>query len=100
MRAHIGSHNGRKGNAPLGTNYILSNTEIDKNVYHNGFLNVKVGPFLDTGKMLGDRALGPQQWLWDTGVQSKVRVFGVGVVFSYGRDLRSGNDAFYVSVLR
>ena len=100
MRAHIGTHHGRKGNAPLGKNYFLSNWEVDKNVYSNGFLNVKVGPFLDTGKVLGGGALGPQKWLWDTGAQAKIRVFGVGVVFSYGKDLRSGNNAFYVSTLR
>jgi hypothetical protein len=28
----------------------------------------------------------------------KVHVFGVGVAFSYGKDLRSGNNALYVSM--
>jgi len=27
-----------------------------------------------------------------------VRVFGIGITFSYGKDLRSGNNAFYVSM--
>jgi hypothetical protein len=26
---------------------------------------------------------------------AKLRVLGVGLVFSHGKDLRSGNDAFY-----
>ncbi len=99
MRGHIGTRNGRKGSAPLGRNYFLSNWEADKNVYRNGILAVKLGPFLDTGKITDDSAgLGSHKWLYDLGAQAKLRVFGIGVAFSYGKDLRSGNNAFYVSV--
>jgi hypothetical protein len=99
MRAHIGTRDGRKGSAPLGRNYLLSNLEADKNVYRNGIFTVKLGPFLDTGKITdASAALGSQKWLWDLGAQAKLRVFGVGFAFSYGKDLRSGNNAFYVSV--
>ncbi len=99
MRGHIGTRDGRKGSAPLGRNYFLSNWEADKNVYRNGIFTVKLGPFLDTGKITdASTELGSQKWLWDLGAQAKVRVFGVGFAFSYGKDLRSGNNAFYVSV--
>jgi tetratricopeptide (TPR) repeat protein len=99
MRGHIGTRGGRKGSAPLGRNYFLSNWEADKNVYRNGIFTVKLGPFLDTGKITDASAgLSPQKWLWDPGAQAKVRVFGIGVTFSYGKDLRSGNNAFYVSM--
>jgi tetratricopeptide (TPR) repeat protein len=99
MRAHIGTRDGRKGSAPLGRNYFLSNWETNKNVYANGFLAIKLGPFLDTGKITDpSSALGAQEWLWDTGAQAKLRVLGVGVVFSYGKDLRTGNNAFYATV--
>jgi tetratricopeptide (TPR) repeat protein len=96
MRAHIGTRDGRKGSAPLGQRYFLSNSEIDKNIYGNGLITVKLGPFLDTGKITDPaQNLGSQKWLWDTGAQAKVRVLGVGVTFVYGRDLRTGNNAFY-----
>lgn len=99
MRGHIGTRDGRKGSAPLGRNYFLSNWEADKNVYRNGIFTVKLGPFLDTGKITDASAgLGSQKWLWDLGAQATVRVFGVGVAFSYGKDLLSGNNAFYVSM--
>jgi hypothetical protein len=99
MRGHIGTRDGRKGSAPLGRNYFLSNWEADKNVYGNGVFTVKLGPFVDTGKITDSSAgLGSHKWLWDLGVEAKVRVFGVGVVFSFGKDLRSGNNAFYVSM--
>jgi tetratricopeptide (TPR) repeat protein len=98
MRGHVGTRNGRKGSAPLGRNYFLSNWEVDKHVYHNGFFSLKLGPFLDTGKITDPLpGLGSRQWLWDTGLQAKFRVLGVGVTFIYGKDLRSGHNAFYAT---
>ena len=101
MRAHIGSRDGRKGSAPLGRNYFLANWEIDKDIYSNGVVAVKAGPLLDSGTITDPLSgLGSHEWLWDLGAQPKLRVFGVGVAFSYGKDLRTGNDAFYVSWLK
>jgi tetratricopeptide (TPR) repeat protein len=101
MRAHIGTRDGRKGSAPLGRNYFLATWETDKNLYGNGIAALKMGPFLDTGKITGPFAtLGSHKWLWDTGAQIKLRVFGTGVAFSFGKDLRSGNNAFYLTMLR
>ncbi|MGC2697045.1 MAG: tetratricopeptide repeat protein [Candidatus Angelobacter sp.] len=99
LRAHIGTRHGQKGSAPLGRNYFLSNWESDKHVYSNGILTVKLGPFLDTGKILDSSAtLGPHKWLFDIGLQAKLNVLGVGVVLLYGKDLRTGNNAFYANV--
>lgn len=98
LRAHVGTRDGRKGNAPMGRNYFLSNWEFDKNIYNNSFISLKLGPFVDTGKITDSSSgFGAQKWLWDVGVQAKVSVFGQGVAFSYGKDLRSGGNAFYVS---
>jgi hypothetical protein len=99
MRAHIGTRHGQKGSAPLGSDYLLSNWEGDKHVYSNGFLTMKVGPLLDIGKINDSSSgLGSQKWLFDTGAQAKMRVLGVGVALVYGKDLRSGNNAFYATV--
>jgi Tetratricopeptide repeat len=101
MRAHIGTRDGRKGSAPLGRDYLLSNWELDKNVYGNGLMRLKLGPFLDSGKITDSSGgLGSQTWLWDMGAQAKVQALGVGIVFSYGKDLRSGNNAFYLRFMR
>ena len=98
LRGHVGTRDGRKGNAPMGRNYFLSNWEFDKNVYNNSFINLKLGPLLDIGKVTDPSSgLGSQKWLWDLGVQAKVRALGQSVSFSYARDLRSGGDAFYIS---
>jgi len=100
LRGHVGTRDGRKGSAPLGTQYLLINSEIDKTIYGNGLINVKFGPFLDTGKIAGIANLGSRHWQWDTGAQAKVRVLGVGLTFVYGKDLRTGNNAFYFTAGR
>lgn len=96
LRAHIGTRDGIKGSAPLGTQYLLSNIDVDKSLYSNGLITVKLSPFLDTGTISGVSAqLATRKWLWDTGLELKVRVLGVGMSFVWGRDLRMGNNAFY-----
>jgi tetratricopeptide (TPR) repeat protein len=101
LRGHAGTFHGRKGAAPLGRRYSLANAELDKNVYANGFLTIKLGTFLDSGAIADSSGLfGSQRWLWDTGAQCKVRVLGsVTLVLSYGRDLRGGKNVFYATVL-
>ena len=102
LRGHSGTTGGRKGAAPLGRRYLLANWEMDKNVYSNGLFTVKLGPFLDTGRITDSSGLfGSRQWLWDTGAQCKVRVLGsITVVLIYGRDLRGGRNIFYGTALR
>ncbi len=101
LRAHIGTRHERKGSAPLVHDFFLSNWETDKTIYSNGLITAKLGPFLDTAK-LANSISGPEstKWLWDTGGQAKLRVLGVGATFIYGKDLRTGNNAFYVTVSR
>ncbi len=101
LRAHVGTHNGRKGSAPFARSYFLSNWEVDKNLYRTRFFNFRLGPFLDTGRVFNPSpGLAPDKWLWDTGVQAKVQALGFGVAFIYGKDLRSGRNAFYATVGR
>jgi tetratricopeptide (TPR) repeat protein len=100
LRAHIGTRDGIKGSAPLGRNYLLGSWEIDKNLYGNGLVALKIGPFLDFGAINDPgTSLGSHKWLYDTGAQVKFRVFSTTLAFSYGKDLRSGNNAFYLTLL-
>ena len=100
MRAHVGTRDRRKGSAPLGTEFFLSNQEIDKKVWTNGLVTVKLSPFVDTGKISGVGELGSRGWMWDTGAQAKLRVLGVGLTFVYGKDLRTGNNAYFFTTGR
>ena len=100
MIAHIGTRDGLKGSAPLGRDYLLQNWEMDKNIYGNGLLKIQIGPVLDIGKITDPgTALGSHQWMFDTGAALKLRVLGVGMVFTYGRGLRSGVNALYAEGL-
>jgi Tetratricopeptide repeat len=99
MHAHIGTRDGRKGSAPLGRNYVLNSWEQDKNLYSNGLVTLKLGPLVDAGKITDPgTTLGSRQWLVDLGAQLKVRLFSTTVALSYGRDLRTGNNAFYAAL--
>ncbi len=101
LRAHIGTRDGRKGSAPLGRDYLLENWELNKNIYGNGIVKLQFGPLFDIGKITDPgTSLGSHKWLFDTGAQAKLRIFGSGLVFTYGKDLRAGNNAFYVSILQ
>jgi tetratricopeptide (TPR) repeat protein len=102
LRGHAGTVDGRKGAGPLGRRYFLTNWEMDKDVYRNAFFRVKLGPFLDAGAIADSSGMfGSRQWLWDPGVQCKVRILGgITAVFSYGRNLRGGRGVFYGTLLR
>ncbi|MBV9341775.1 MAG: hypothetical protein JO159_12925 [Acidobacteria bacterium] len=94
MKAHIATRDGKKGASPLGRNYFVSNWEATRNFSPLPLLGIKLGPFIDTGKIADPIAmLGSPKWLWDVGLECKVQVFGLGVALSYGRDLRSGRNA-------
>ena len=102
MRGHPGLHNGQKGNAPLGRNFALLNFDVDKITYKNEFLTIKAGPFLDTGTISDPSGyFGSPKWLWDTGVETKIRVLGsFEVMLGYGKDLRNGTNSFFTRVSR
>jgi tetratricopeptide (TPR) repeat protein len=101
LRGHIGTFDGRKGSAPLGRDYTLTNWEDDKIIYQNGIFRVRLGPFLDSGRIRdpsGD--FGSRGWLWDTGLELKIRVLGgTEVALFFGKDLLTGRTSFYATTL-
>jgi tetratricopeptide (TPR) repeat protein len=101
LRGHIGTRDGRKGSSPLGYHYFLSNTDFSRRIYGNGLFAIKAGPLLDIAKVSAPTTgLSTRQWLFDAGIEAKLTVFRTSVVLSYGRDLRTGNNAFYGTLAR
>ena len=100
LRGHPGLDNGQKGAAPLGRNYVLLNSDLDKIAWKNPFFTVKVGPFLDTGGVYDPSGFfGAPKWLWDTGLQTKIEVLGSAeIILGYGKDLRSGRNSFFATL--
>jgi hypothetical protein len=102
LRGHAGTRDGRKGSAPLGTRYALTQLEADRSVFERPFFRLQAGPFYDGGWISdSDGQFGSKRWLHDIGVQGKVTTIGnLKWSFSYGRDLRGGRGVFYTSVSR
>ncbi len=93
---------GRKGNSPMGRRYVLWNWDWDKVIYRDAFFELKAGPAFDAG-VIGDPSgvFGSRGWLWDPGAQVTIRLLDtVNVVFSYGHDMRSGQNTFFGATLR
>ncbi len=97
LRGISATHDGRKGNSPMGRNYVLWNSELDRMVYGSTFFQVRVGPLFDVGRIWDPSGLfGSRGWLWDPGAQVTIRVLGTfQLVFSYGHDIRSGENTFF-----
>ena len=81
-----------------GPSYFLSNSEFSKLAYSNGLFSLKVGPFVDVAKIMNATyTYEGNKWLCDAGLQLRIAALGVGFTFSYGKDLRSGSNLFYLS---
>lgn len=98
LRGHIGTRDGRKGSSPLTSRYFLSNTDFYRSIWGNGLVSVKAGPLLDIARVAAPTSgLATKEWLFDAGAEVKLSVLGTGIVLTYGRDLRTGNNGFYGS---
>ena len=97
LRGHIGARDGKKGSAPMGRNYFLTNFELLKRVYRGSWFTLDAGPALDMGRVWdGLPGPGADRFLIDAGAELRFRVLGnFAVVLSYGRDLRGGKGVFY-----
>lgn len=101
LRGHVGTEQGRKGSAPLGRDYTLTNWEDDKIIFQNGIFRVRMGPFLDSGRIRDPSGiLGSRRWLWDTGLELKIRILGgTEVAVFLGKDLLTGRTSVYGTAL-
>jgi hypothetical protein len=100
LRAHIGTADGKKGSAPLGSRFALSNWQLDTIVRQGGLYSVRIGPFFDTGRVWGAPGMrfGYSGWMFDTGLRAELRVAGMArIVFTWGKDLRTGRNAWYAT---
>jgi len=102
LRGVSATRDGRKGNSPMGRDYVLWNWEMDKILYEGAFFKIRAGPLFDAGQISDPSGLlGWRGWLWDPGAQVKVRMLdSFEVVFSYGHDVRSGQNTFFGTAQR
>src|SRR5581483_4408741 len=80
MRAHIATRNGKKGSAPMGRDYFVSNFRALRDVSAIAIARIKVGPVVDTGNISDPLPqLGSHKWLWDAGLEARLQAFGFTV---------------------
>jgi hypothetical protein len=102
LRGTVGTRDGRKGSAPMGTQYAIIQTDFSRKLFEVLFLRGYLGPFFDVGAV-GDPShrYGSRGVLYDTGLQATVKTVGsVKLTLVYGRDLVSGRGVFYTAVSR
>ena len=96
LRGDLGTRDGRKGSAPLGTRYLLANSDVYRRIYGNGLINIQAGPLFDVGRMGAPNAsLSTRRWLFDTGMEARITVLGTRIILIWGHDLRTGHNAFF-----
>ena len=102
MRGHVGTRDGRKGSAPMGTRYFLLQSEIDRTVFKLPFVRIQLGPFLDVGRIGASTPdFGSHGYMTDSGLQAKIKTLGsLTLRLVYGRDLRQGRGVFYTAITK
>ena len=98
LHAHIATRDGRKGSAPIGNAYVLANFDEAHCLWTNGLITLAAGPLLDIGRMTAPTTgLSAGQALVDAGLEARLTVLHTTLVLSYGRDLRTGTNAFWAT---
>lgn len=96
LRGALGDRGGRKGSAPMGTRYLLVNSDLYRRLFSNGLIDVQAGPLFDIGRMGAPTSgLTVNQWIFDAGIEARVKVLGTRVILSWGHDLRTGQNAIF-----
>jgi tetratricopeptide (TPR) repeat protein len=99
LRGHDNAYRGQKGNAPFGRNYLLFNFDYMTKIFRNRFVFLRAGPILDSGRITDPSGIfGARQWLWDAGVEVRVRVLGtVEFTVGYGHGLVDNTNNWYTT---
>ena len=91
LKAHPELRDGRRGNSPMGRNFVLLGTELGRRLWSWGVLEVGGFVFSDTAFVSGRPFLpGEGKWFQDVGVGIRFRVLGQEVLNVFlGLDTRS-----------
>ena len=109
LRGHVASDGGRYGKAPMGTDFVLLNTDIEHrlvtiplfNALSIPFIEVKVLGFFDSAKTFDrQRVFRQGEWLNDVGAGLRFETPTSAFTILYGRDTNGGENNFYGYVER
>ena len=105
LRGHTAAHNGKYGSAPIGTDFVLLNTDIDRrlktipffNNFGIPFITVKSEFFFDAAKTWDrNHIFQNSKLLLDTGAGLRLETPTNSFNLIYGRSLRDGQNVLTV----
>src|SRR6185503_5235853 len=103
LRGHAAADHGMYGRGPMGTDFVLVSTDIERriatlplfNTFNIPFLTVKWEVFLDAAKTFDRNRIFKQGKLWvDTGGGLRFETPTQSFNIVYGRSLRDGTAVF------
>jgi tetratricopeptide (TPR) repeat protein len=104
LRGHTAAEDGINGHGPMGTDFILVNTDIERrlgtiplfNTLNIPFITVKWELFFDAARTWDrNRVFQPSKLLLDTGAGLRLETPTHAFNLVYGRSLRDGQNVFY-----
>ena len=104
LRGHVASDHGKYGQAPMGTDFVLVNTDIKHRLLTVPlfdtlgvpFIEVKVMAFYDAAKVSDrQRIFRQDEWMHDVGAGIRFETPTNSFTALYGRDTVGGENAFY-----
>ena len=109
LRGHFASNSGQYGRAPMGTDFVLLNTEIQRklitipmfNAFGIPYVSIKAAGFYDAAKVFDrNRVFKQGNWLNDVGLGMRFETPTGSFSLMYGRGLTEGINSFYGYVER
>jgi tetratricopeptide (TPR) repeat protein len=104
LRGHVTSERGQYGKAPMGTDFVLVNTDIKHRLltiplfdsFGIPFIEVKAMAFYDTAKVFDrQRIFSQNEWSHDVGAGIRFETPTTSFTALYGRDTTGGENTFY-----
>jgi len=96
LRGHSATLHGLKDSMMATRSFFLTNWDLQKALYRNGFFRLSAGPFLDTARLQQS-----SNWFFDTGLQLRVTALGSFTLnLSYGKSLSDGRTALFATATR
>lgn len=96
LRAHRSQHD-KNGENPFGSAYFLINSEVSQVIYDTGKIRARLIPFVDAARVSPHNVGIRSEWFVDAGMQAGLQFLGaVELLFTYGKDLRTGRNVVYL----
>jgi hypothetical protein len=104
LRAHLAADHGRYGRGPMGTGFVLVNSDLERRVAALPVLNnvpIHGELFFDAAKLFDRNRIFQQRgWLFDVGVAARMQLPDIDFVVLYGRNLSEGKGVLTAYIER